>query len=524
MTTHVPVLIVGAGPTGLMLANQLGRRGVRVSLIDRHSGPAQQTRAMAVHARTLEIYRKLGIVAAAIDRGRRGNGANVWSRGRWRARVPLEEMGKHLSAYPYVLMLGQDDNERIMGAKLADWEVSIEWNTELVGLAQLDEQVTATLRDPDGSTRELTADYVAGCDGGQSAVRELNGIAFPGAPYEHVFFVADTQAVGSMVDDELNVYLWKDGFHLFFPMHGRDRWRVIGILPQQFAGRDDLTFDALIPAIRREAGAELTFEACDWFSTYRIHHRCTEKFRDRRCLLLGDAAHVHSPMGGQGMNTGLQDAYNLAWKLDLAVARRAGDTLLDSYETERMGVARRLLNSTDRAFRYLVSDRWLAGILRTHVVMRIVATAMKLQRARRLAFRTLSQIGISYRSSVLSRTLAGVPADSPRAGDRFPWIRLRFDKGAPSEDLFEKLDDLHFNLLVFGQAGLEPSRLGGGQDRVRVYSIPTDGVNAAELARVGIPRKSYFLLRPDGHIGLAGIDVDAADVRRWFDDAGIRSA
>jgi len=233
---------------------------------------------------------------------------------------------------------------------------------------------------------------------------------------------------------------------------------------------------------------------------------------------------VHSPMGGQGMNTGLQDAYNLAWKLDLAVAQRAGDTLLDSYETERMGVAQRLLSSTDRAFRYLVSDRWLAGIFRTHVVMRIVATAMKLQRARRLAFRTLSQIGISYRSSVLSRTLAGVPADAPRAGDRFPWIRLCFDRGSPSEDLFAKLDDVPFNLLVFGQAGRAPARLGGGEDHVRVYDIPTDGVNGAELARVGIPRKSYFLLRPDGHIGLAGIDVDAAEVRRWFDAAGIRSA
>ena len=211
-------------------------------------------------------------------------------------------------------------------------------------------------RQADGTTREVAAEWVAGCDGARSAVRELNGIAFEGAPYEHVFFVADTEMTGPMVPDELNVYLWRGGFHLFFPMRGNDHWRVVGIVPPALRGRDDLTLDELTPSIREEAGSGLSLPGCNWFSTYRIHHRRAERFRDRRCFLLGDAAHIHSPVGAQGMNTGLQDAYNLGWKLALVTSGRAGPDLLDSYETERIPVARRLLSTTDRAFALVVSD------------------------------------------------------------------------------------------------------------------------------------------------------------------------
>jgi hypothetical protein len=351
-------------------------------------------------------------------------------------------------------------------------------------------------------------------------VRELNGIEFPGAAYEHVFFVADTEAVGPMVPEELNVYLWRDGFHLFFPMRGPDRWRVIGILPREFLGNDKLTFEPLIPAIRREAGADLTFRSCDWFSTYKIHHRCTERFRDRRCFLLGDAAHVHSPMGGQGMNTGLQDAYNLAWKLALVIHGKAGDQLLDSYEIERMQVARKLLGSTDRAFTLIVSDRWIAGVLRTKVVAKIAALAMKFQRVQALAFHTLSQIGIRYPGSPLSQTLAGVPATAPQAGDRFPWLRLSFDGAASVQDLFDRLDDTCFNLLVFGQdwTGENKPQIG---DLLKVHPISNEGSNAAELARAGVPETSFYLLRPDGHIALAGRRLETSVINNWFAAAQI---
>jgi 2-polyprenyl-6-methoxyphenol hydroxylase-like FAD-dependent oxidoreductase len=509
------VLVVGAGPTGLMLANQLARRGVRPIIIDRHSGPAQQTRAMAVQARTLEIYAAMGIADEAVGRGAIATGANIWANGRWRARIPLGEMGKHISPFPYVLILGQDENERILGARLGEAGTAVQWNTELMSFRQHPGYVDAVLKQPDGATREVRAGWVAGCDGARSAVRELSGIGFPGAPYEHTFFVADTEAVGPMKQGELNVYLWRDGFHLFFPMRGKDRWRVIGILPEGLRRRDDLVFEQVIPAIRDEAGAALQFTRCDWFSTYRIHHRAAERFRDRRCFLLGDAAHIHSPMGAQGMNTGLQDAYNLAWKLALVVEGRADAAVLDSYEAERIPVARRLLETTDRAFQFVVSDAWLARALRTRIIARLAAFAMRFARVRRLVFSTISQTGIHYRRSALSQSPSGLPARAPKAGDRFPWLQLSFAPGGPAEDLFRRLDDTRFNLLVFGQAPVPagaPDAFGG---LLRVYEIPANGTNTAALAAAGIRPSCFYLLRPDGHVGLCGTRLEADAVGRY---------
>lgn len=507
------VLVVGAGPTGLMLAVQLARHGVDAMIVDRHSGPAQQTRAIGVQARTMEIYARMGLIDKALGLGTRATGANLWANGRWSARIPVADIGRGISPFPFVLLLGQDDNERIMGDKLRDLGVGVRWNTELIAFEQQPGHVDVTLKQRDGSTRTIRTAWVAGCDGPRSAVREMSGISFPGASYEHTFFVADTEATGPMRPGEINVYLWLDGFHLFFPMRGTDRWRVIGILPENLRQRDELAFDEVVPAIRREAGAALDFKQCSWFSTYRIHHRAAERFRDRRCFLLGDAAHIHSPVGAQGMNTGMQDAYNLAWKLALVARGGADPALLDSYELERLPVARQLLRTTDRAFQLVVADSWLAGLFRTRVIARVAAFAMTFERVRNFAFRTISQIGIRYRHSPLSETLAGLPNGAPQAGDRFPWLRLAFKADGPVEDLFEKLDDTRFNLILIGQPSPSPGEANGG-DVPRLHVIADVSSNEAELTRARIPRPSFYLLRPDGHVGLCGVRLDAATLER----------
>jgi hypothetical protein len=325
-----------------------------------------------------------------------------------------------------------------------------------------------------------------------------------------------------MRQGELNVYLWRDGFHLFFPMRGTQRWRVIGILPKTLRGRDGLTFDALVPSIRREAGGDLQFKSCSWFSTYRIHHRAAERFRDRRCFLLGDAAHVHSPMGAQGMNTGLQDAYNLAWKLALAIKGGAHTALLDTYDAERRPVAERLLRTTDRAFQLVVGEGWFARLFRTRILARVAARAMTLERVRRLAFRTISQIGVRYRNSALSKTLPRLPHGAPVAGERFPWLQLKLSPSGALADSFEMLDDTRFNLLVIAQLA-PPAQSFGLGDLVVVHALPEDPVNAAELVRAGIPAPSFYLLRPDGYIGLAGSRLDVGTVKQYLAALGARA-
>jgi 2-polyprenyl-6-methoxyphenol hydroxylase-like FAD-dependent oxidoreductase len=466
-------------------------------VIDRHAGPAEETRAMAVQARTLEIYDRLGIVRQALELGLPGAAANLWARGSRRARIPLGDIGSGLSPYPFVLMLGQDDNERILGDKLRELGVAPHWNTELVDFEQTAEGVLATLRQSDGTRRQLSAAWLAGCDGARSFVRERCGITFPGAPYEHVFFVADTVATGAMVPGELNVYLWKEGFHLFFPMKRRHGWRVIGMLPAALRANASLTFEDVVPHVRRAAGKSLAFERCHWFSTYRIHHRSASRFRAGRCFLLGDAAHIHSPMGAQGMNTGLQDAYNLAWKLALVVRGHADPRLLDTYETERLPVARRLLDTTDRAFRLVVSDTWIAGLFRTQIMARIAAFAMRRERARKLAFRTISQIGIRYPESPLSRTHGSLPDGAPAAGDRFPWI----------EEVYARLDDTRFTLLA-GEQDLDPALA----ERLEPL---------VDILPVALPWPGFYLLRPDGHVALAADRLEASVIDRYFNDAGV---
>jgi len=511
------VLIVGAGPTGLMLANQLARRGVRMRIIDRHAGPARESRALGVQARTLEIYSHLGIADRAVALGKKADGAVLWAEGRRAARVPLGDIGRDVSPYPYLLVLGQDDNERLLGDALRARGLGVEWNTELVGLAQDSDHVTATLKNADGTRSEVRVPWLAGCDGARSTVRELNGIAFEGAPYQHVFFVADVQMTGSMVPELLNVYLWRSGFHLVFPMRETDHWRIVGILPPQLRGRDNLTFEETIPTLRHEVGSELSFQACNWFSTYRIHHRRAARFHDRRCFLLGDAAHVHSPVGGQGMNTGLQDAYNLAWKLALVVSGRAAAALVHSYEDERLPVANHLLKRTDRFFSIVVSDSWLVGLLRTRVMPKIMGLALRTAAVQRIVFRTISQTGIRYRGSPLSEALASLPENGPRPGDRFPWLRLKFQPNGRLEDLYGKLDDTCFTLLVFGQAA-PPRGIPELGDRLHIQELPSDPANDRELARARIPRPSFYLLRPDGHIGLAGARLDAAAASRYVSE------
>ena len=308
------VLIIGAGPTGLVLALWLTRLGVRVRIVDKTAEPGTTSRALAVQARTLEFYHQVGLDDAVIAGGVKIENLNLWVKGRRAGRVPLRRTGEGLTPYAFALVFPQDAHERLLIERLGALGVPVERQTELLRFTQDDRGVKATLRRPDGSEEVCEAAYLAGCDGASSTVRGQLGIGFPGGTYTGLFYVADVVARGEAVEGGLSVDIEDADFILLFPLKGNRHVRLVGTvrdLPDAEHGK--LSFED----VRGKAleHLKLDVEKVNWFSTYRVHHRVALRFRDRRAFLLGDAAHVHSPVGGQGMNTGIGDAVNLAWKV-----------------------------------------------------------------------------------------------------------------------------------------------------------------------------------------------------------------
>ena len=487
MREESPVLIAGAGPTGLVLALWLTRLGVKVRIVDKTAEPGTTSRAVAVQARTLELYRQVGLADAVVADGVQVAGANFWVESAKAARVPLGAMGKGLSPYPYALTYPQDAHERLLIERLAALGVQVERRTELVRFEQLPDRVRATLKKPDGAEEVCEAVYLAGCDGAHSTVREALGTGFPGGTYSGRFYVADVEAEGPVTDGELHVDLAEADFLAVFPLKGEGRLRLVGPLhwDADRAGREP-TFDDIEQ--RAIENLKLTVRRVNWFSTYRVHHRVTDRFRVDRAFLVGDAAHVHSPVGGQGMNTGIGDAVNLAWKLAAVLAGGAAESLLDSYELERIGFARRLVATTDRIFIFVTKQGRLARIVRTRIFPRVVL-ALRSAAMRRFLFRTVSQIGIHYRDSPLSEGTAG----RVHGGDRLPWVEIE-----PGKDNFAPLASPAWQVHVYG----EPR--GGMAEACTDLHLPLAAFPwRQEMERAGLAQGASYLLRPDGYVALA---------------------
>jgi len=500
------VLIIGAGPTGLVLALWLARLGVRVRIVDKTAEPGTTSRALAVQARTLELYQQLDLTDAVVTRGHRVPAVNLWVKGEAVARLPFERVGSHLTPYPFLHIFPQDQHERLLIERLGAFGVEVERRTELVNFTNRENGITARLHGPGGQQVDCEAKYIAGCDGARSTVREAIGTGFPGGTYRQVFYVADVEAAGPAANGELHVDLDEVDFLGVFPLAGEGKARLIGTVRDERADRaDTLTFkDVSDRAINH---LKVQVNKVNWFSTYHVHHRVTQHFRKGRAFLLGDAAHIHSPAGGQGMNTGIGDAINLAWKLAAVVAGRAPDQLLDSYEAERIGFARRLVATTDRVFSFATSEGRLADFLRTRVAPLLIPRVIAFEPVREFMFRTVSQIMLNYRNGPLSRGTAG----HVHGGDRLPWARV---DGA---DNFATLATLDWQVHVYGAAKAELAAWCAAQN-VPLHVF--DWRPAHEMA--GLGRDALYLLRPDTYVALAD-GAGAADVlERYFGDQGIR--
>src|SRR5882762_6318936 len=413
------VLIIGAGPTGLVLALWLTKLGVKVRIVDKTAEPGTTSRALAVQARTLELYRQLDLADAVVARGHKVPAVNLWVKGESAARLSFENVGSGLTPYAFLQIFPQDQHERLLVERLEALDFTVERCTDLISFAQEETRVIARLRGPDGHEVDCEANYIAGCDGARSIVRETIGTGFPGGTYRQIFYVADVEATGPALNGELHADLDEADFLAVFPLAGQGHARLIGTVRDERADRaDTLTFEDV--SDRAINHLKVGVKKVNWFSTYHVHHRVAQHFRKGRAFLLGDAAHIHSPAGGQGMNTGIGDAINLAWKLAAVLAGRAGDTLLDSYEAERIGFARRLVATTDRVFSFTTADGRIADIMRTRVAPLLFPIAVSFEAVREFMFRTVSQTMLNYRMGPLSRGQAGIV----HGGDRLPWVAI----------------------------------------------------------------------------------------------------
>lgn len=502
------VLIAGAGPTGLVLALWLVKAGTKVRIVDKTAGPGTTSRALAVQARTLELYRQLDLTDAVIARGHRTRAGNFWIAGERKAHISLDGIGKGATPYPFLHIFPQDEHEKLLIERLETLGVRVERQTELLGFSETTDGITARLRGPDGSEHEHQTRYLAGCDGARSKVRETIGTGFPGGTYRHLFYVADVEGQGPALNGELNVDLGTSDFVAIFPLAGEGRARLIGTVRDERADRPEtLTFnDVSSEAIQQ---MKMSVRKVNWFSSYHVHHRVTEHFRKSRAFLAGDAAHIHSPVGGQGMNTGIGDAINLAWKLAAVVAGSAPETLLDSYEAERIGFAHQLVASTDRAFTFVTSEGHFAAFVRTYIAPIAIATAFKFETVRKFAFRTVSQTAINYRGSRLSRGSAG----RVRGGDRLPWVQ------ADGSDNFEPLKAIGWQVHVYGAA--KPALTAWcDQQHLPLRVFPW----RAEYKAAGLAPHALYLLRPDTYVALAEASGEVEPLDRYFKNLGIRPA
>ena len=499
---RVDVLIIGAGPTGLVLALCLHRLGIKIRIVDKTAEPGTTSRALAVHARTLELYRQLDLADAVVARGHRIPAVNLWVQGEKKARVSFEEIGAQLTAYPFLHIFPQDEHERLLIERLEAMGVRVERRTELLGYSDERGHVVAKLRGPAGE-EDCEATYIAGCDGARSQVRETMGTGFPGGTYQQVFYVADVVASGPPIDGELHVDLDEADFLAIFALAGEGHARLIGTVRDERAEHaETLRFEDV--SGRAIEHLKIRVDKANWFSTYHVHHRVAEHFRKEHAFLLGDAAHIHSPAGGQGMNTGIGDAFNLAWKLAAVLAGRAPDALLDSYEEERIAFARRLVRTTDRAFTVVSAEGRLADFVRTRLVPVVLPAAARFDAFREWMFRTVSQIMINYRACALNEGQAG----DVHGGDRMPWI---------SERNYAPLSRMGWQVHVYGNAHPELEAW-SRETGVPLHVFPWEAAHH----EAGLAEDALYLLRPDTYIALADPSGSVDVLKHYFVEQGVR--
>jgi 2-polyprenyl-6-methoxyphenol hydroxylase-like FAD-dependent oxidoreductase len=507
----VDILIIGAGPTGLMLACQLSLYpNISFRIIEKNLTANQQSRALLVHARTLEVFSQLNLADKAISKGNYLDAINTYFNGEYGLRVDFtrirQEQNPLLTKYPYLLILEQTHTEQLLETYLNEHDIQVERNVEAIDITDMDNnQVQVTLAD----SQIIQAKYICACDGTHSIVRHKLKLPFNGRTYTQSLFLADCKVDYAPVKkNEAAIYCTSSGYTALFPIIN-DRYRVVGTIHDEKQNDPPITIDKVNGIVKtRSKHCEINVHDSNWITKYHSHHRHVSTFRYRKCyFLLGDAAHIHSPLGGQGMNTGLQDAHNLAWKLAFVLTHNANDSLLDTYHNERFNVVKTLVQTTDRAFGFLTSSNWFVRFCRLHITPYILQFIVQplfnnLHILRQEMFLRISQLGISYRSPMIydyGASAGDFHRNTPAPGDRFPYVIY---------------DPCSYHLVIFENQQLNQLNL--FIEFIKNNYSKIIQIHSAQGENISFKFEGAILIHPDGFIAYRTIVYDINPFNAYF--------
>ncbi len=486
------VLIVGAGPVGLTMALALKRRGVEVRIVDKAEARTDKSKALVLWPRTLEMLDIHGCAQPFLDAGMKATGARIFAGQRMLVHVQLDIAR---GIYPYALMIPQRDTERLLEDQLALLGVRVERCVELISFADTGDSVAAVLRHADGHDETASFAYLSGCDGAHSTVRHQLAAGFEGSTLPSDWLLADVGLEGGIAQNELTICWTPDGVLAFFPI-GRTRFRVIADLGlATAAGERPPTLEDIQALLARRGPPGLRAHDPVWISRFRINERKVKDYRYGRVFLLGDAAHVHSPAGGQGMNTGMQDAFNLAWKLALVWHGGASPVLLDSYSPERSAVGDQVLRNAGGMTKIAILRN---PILRT--IRNLAVSALgRVPALRQRMVDQLTEMDLHYRDSPLTFASPRA-ARRPSPGERAPDLPLTAIGSTPLR-LHELLAAGKFAVLSVAATGVKlPDAL---------QSI---AIAAGADAYPGYEAGCIYLIRPDAYVAMSTRDGDTAAI------------
>ncbi|MES2238986.1 MAG: FAD-dependent monooxygenase [Bacteroidota bacterium] len=494
-TNKTQVLIVGAGPTGLSMAAQLMRYQIDFILIEKNEKTTHLSKAIAVQARTLEIFEELGLAEKAIDRGEITTGMNLFYKGKRKATIDLSGLGEGLSHYAMALSLEQSKTEQLLVDYLNANGKQVRWKSELSHFEQHEDSVSVYYKDEQGTEHKIEAAYLVGCDGASSLVRHQLDLSFEGSTEPKLFYVADVILKSPVINkNTLYMYMIKKGFVLFFPMEGTGHYRIIGVLPEHENPDSEYQFSDIEAGIKQQIITPVEFEELKWFSSYKVHSRKANYFMKGRCFITGDAAHIHTPAGGQGMNTGIQDAYNLAWKMAYTIRNEVNEEVLKTYDTERTRNAKNLLQTTDRIFDIMSGVNPFWNTIRLTFFPLFFNLLSKSRLVKRKFFPLISQTAITYPDSYLTIKSA---IGKVKAGDRMHYFL--FSNG---RHIFSYLSNPEFKLLYFGKNAVKNPL---ENVRIKMSFLSFDEIPNSIF---GNNTEFYILVRPDNHISYIGKEID----------------